>query len=105
MPSASKLDSKGCGEVGSGGAGGGFNGRTTLRPVFPERGCRGWKCHPGILFSKIPDRRRVGAIGREAGSADDREPWLDSRDLLQLPSNAAGASDETKLGPLAGPDT
>ena len=55
---------------------------------------------------EIPDRRRVGAIGREAGSADDREPWLDSRDLLQLPSNAAGASDETKLGPaLVGPDT
>ena len=52
MPSASKLDSKGCGDVGSGGAGGGFNGRTTLRPVFPERGCRGWKCHPGNLFSK-----------------------------------------------------
>ena len=52
MPSASKLDSKGCGEVGSGGAGGGFNGRTTLRPVFPERGGRGWKCHPGNLFSK-----------------------------------------------------
>ena len=52
MPSASKLDSKGCGDVGSGGAGGGFNGRTTLRPVFPERGCRGWKCHSGNLFSK-----------------------------------------------------
>ena len=52
MPSASKLDSKGCGDVGSGGAGGGFNGRTTLRPVFPERGCRGWKCHPSNLFSK-----------------------------------------------------
>ena len=53
---------------------------------------------------EIPDRRRVGAIGREAGS--DCEPWLDSRrgDLLQLPS--AGASDETKLGPaLIGPDT
>ena len=55
---------------------------------------------------EIPDRRRVGAIGREAGSAADCEPWLDSRrgDLLQLPSDAA--SDETKLGPaLVGPDT
>ena len=52
---------------------------------------------------EIPDRRRVGAIGREAA---DCEPWLDSRrgDLLQPPS--AGASDETKLGPaLVGPDT
>ena len=68
---------EGGGDVGSGGAGGGLRGRTTLRPVFP-------------------DLRREGATGRAAGLFDGETVSLGDEPFL---------SANAKLGLLVGPAT
>ena len=74
---------EGGGDVGSGGAGGGFRGRTTLRPVFP-------------------DRRREGATGRTAGLFDGVG---DAETLTASLDDESFLSVEAKLGLLVGPAT
>ena len=72
---------EGGGDVGSGGAGGGLRGRTTLRPVFP-------------------DLRREGATGRAAGLFDGIGD-VETVSLGDEPFLSANA----KLGLLVGPAT
>ena len=87
MLSASTLlmskSKEGGGDVGSGGAGGGFRGRTTLRPVFP-------------------DRRREGATGRAPVLFDGVG---DVETLTASLGDESFLSVEAKLGLLVGPAT
>ena len=87
MLSASTLlmskSKEGGGEVGSGGAGGGFRGRTTLRPVFP-------------------DLLREGATGRAAGLFDGVG---DVEALTVSLGDKSFLSVEAKLVLLVGPAT
>ena len=74
---------EGGGDVGSGGAGGGLRGRTTLRPVFP-------------------DLRREGATGRAVGSFDGVG---DAETLTISLGDESFLSADAKLGLLVGPAT